>query len=610
MAAGRIIVPPYFPARGRDDQLLPGALLYVYSNGTTDKIPVYTDSGLSIASTNPVIANASAQFPAVWAEAGTEASPVLYRVAVTAADGASPGNVFVFDDYRPSVDFETAALALSEAYAGQAQDSAAVAVAAAVASDVSADLSEAAYQEILDFAAASPESPSIVNKVNLDGANVPDDLAFRTNTQSQRQFSNVLTDYANLSSLITSVLSGTLAYIPAGAYATAPVTLDLSGNTQEPMDDQKRPSLRGAGAGSTVIKGNTAGQYALTVVAAAGVSSHSYQVIGDFSIGRTVLNANGMKLKNFAFIQVQNMQLQSMDTGLYLESVLSSKFDNLVLQYNRIGMLGAKGTGFSDVNANGFYGCKWRENTELAAQYGDTSGLNVYGGSTEGNGTQAQVDQGGWLITVTGAEGGVGANFDGHYFEGNKGGFDVRITNGGADYVSHIFKGCIFNRISSTAFVTNHIQSVGKNRIVFDSCDFRALGTYARNAGRQIVSGDANTIFVFRNCSGLSNIDTTDCVNEEERDRSGIVSVTGTAVTLPKGWSCSRVSLGVFLVTHPIGDTKYTVLAFSEDTIGGTIAQRSVNKTSTTFQVITVNTAGALADVQFAFQVHRYGGQN
>mgnify|MGYP006921342396 CR=1 FL=1 len=171
MAAGRFVVPPYFPARNRDFDLLSGAKLYVYDNLTTDKANIYTDEALTVLSANPVVANSSGQFPAIWAQAGTEAEPVLYSVSVTTSTGASPGNPFNFDNYRPSVDWETAAAALAEA-------AAALAVAEASAAAVSAD--EAAADAVLTAAdlaaieaiiADAPDAPSVLNKLNRNGDN-------------------------------------------------------------------------------------------------------------------------------------------------------------------------------------------------------------------------------------------------------------------------------------------------------------------------------------------------------------------------------------------------------------------------------------------------------
>lgn len=176
MAAGRIVVPPYFPARDRDFNLLAGALLYVYDNETTAKALIYTNEGLTVLSSNPVVANSSGQFPAIFAEAGTEAEPVLYSIAVTTSTGASPGNPFVFDNYRPSVDWETAAAALAEAAAAAALAEAAAAAASADEAEADAIVAAAALAAIEAIIVDAPDAPSVLNKLNRNGDNASSGL--------------------------------------------------------------------------------------------------------------------------------------------------------------------------------------------------------------------------------------------------------------------------------------------------------------------------------------------------------------------------------------------------------------------------------------------------
>lgn len=161
MAAGRIVVPSYSPARERNGRLVAGALLTVCENETTTKASIYSDEALTTPLANPVEANSSGRFPAVWAEGGTEEAPVLYSVSVTGPDGESIGNPNTFDNWRPSVDAETAQLALIEAAADQAAADAASA--------------EGALAEIEDIVANAPDAPSVVNKLNRDGSNIGDD---------------------------------------------------------------------------------------------------------------------------------------------------------------------------------------------------------------------------------------------------------------------------------------------------------------------------------------------------------------------------------------------------------------------------------------------------
>jgi hypothetical protein len=114
MAAGRIVLPEFMPALDLNGNPVAGAKLYIYENETTTKASVYSNEALSVALANPVIADASGQFPPIWASTGDDGSTV-YTLSITDGDGAAIGNRSTFDSYPPSVDYETAALTLAEA---------------------------------------------------------------------------------------------------------------------------------------------------------------------------------------------------------------------------------------------------------------------------------------------------------------------------------------------------------------------------------------------------------------------------------------------------------------------------------------------------------------
>lgn len=100
MAAGRIVISEFAPARDRNDALVAGAKMYVYTNGTTTLASIYTSAALTTALANPVVANSSGQFAQVWADA-----TLTYTVSITGPNGESIGNPSVFDDYSPSTNF-------------------------------------------------------------------------------------------------------------------------------------------------------------------------------------------------------------------------------------------------------------------------------------------------------------------------------------------------------------------------------------------------------------------------------------------------------------------------------------------------------------------------
>lgn len=132
MAAGRIVISQYSPARDRNDRLVAGAKLYVYTNGTTTPASIFSDSGLSVPMANPVVANSSGAFASIWAS-----DAVLYTVSVTGPNGESIGNPSVFDDYAVNVDWFAAADAEASAIAAAASASAASGSASAASSSAS-----------------------------------------------------------------------------------------------------------------------------------------------------------------------------------------------------------------------------------------------------------------------------------------------------------------------------------------------------------------------------------------------------------------------------------------------------------------------------------------
>lgn len=157
MAAGRIVLSQYFPARDRNGRLVAGARLFVYSDGTTTKAPIYSNESLTTPLANPVVANSSGQFPSIWATDDLE-----YTLSITGPDGESIGNPSVFDGFSVSVDAVSASVALAEAAAASA---------------------EANYQDALAIEAMGSSSAAIATRAakNANLSDLADAAAARSN---------------------------------------------------------------------------------------------------------------------------------------------------------------------------------------------------------------------------------------------------------------------------------------------------------------------------------------------------------------------------------------------------------------------------------------------
>lgn len=121
MAAGRVVLSEYMPARDRYDRLVSGAKIYVYENETTTLAAIFTSAALTTPLANPVVANSSGQFAEIWADKDES-----YTLSVTGPNGESIGNPSVFDDCSPSTE-DSAAESAAAAEAAQAAAEAAAA---------------------------------------------------------------------------------------------------------------------------------------------------------------------------------------------------------------------------------------------------------------------------------------------------------------------------------------------------------------------------------------------------------------------------------------------------------------------------------------------------
>lgn len=131
MAAGRLLLPGWMPAVDSNGDPIPNAKVYFYFNKTSTLAPVYSDESLTVRIANPVEANATGRFPAVWAD-----GEVLYSASVEAPYGPA-GVPFTYDNLSASL---AAEIVLTEAAEAAANDA------------------EVAYQNILDAIQAAQDA--------------------------------------------------------------------------------------------------------------------------------------------------------------------------------------------------------------------------------------------------------------------------------------------------------------------------------------------------------------------------------------------------------------------------------------------------------------------
>lgn len=84
----QLLTLPYAVPLSAAGVILPGSKLYFYATGTSTPQPVYTDVGLTVAHSQPVVANGAGRFDAIYLDPGLP----NYRILLTdSADVTQPG---------------------------------------------------------------------------------------------------------------------------------------------------------------------------------------------------------------------------------------------------------------------------------------------------------------------------------------------------------------------------------------------------------------------------------------------------------------------------------------------------------------------------------------
>lgn len=379
--------------------------------------------------------------------------------------------------------------------------------------------------------------------------------------------------------------------------------------------DAPRGSLVGAGA-STIIRvasNITAFELRGGVSANSDVAYHTR--FGDFMLYRTGLagTGTGIAIDNYAWSDFERIAIYGFETGLAATDFLSSTLRRVTIRNCKKGLT-ATYLDFSRPNALTFADLELGLNTEYGALLSSPATVNWIGGAVEGNGiggTGAFGFQGGVKIVNGGTEGAAGVKFTSVYFEKNKGSADVNIDHTVNNCV-YSFDTCTFNRISSTDFVTNNISVAagGTASICVDvkSSGFQAYGSYVENSGRKYiaVSGLSNAAVTVDDATVKqfgSDTAFTDPATWGAAVRGGAVSSTGTALSLPRGWTSTKSSTGVYVVTHNLGTTAYGVSATSNTS--NSVRVERVITAANSFTVVVTNTGNTLVDDAFVFTLRR-----
>lgn len=413
------------------------------------------------------------------------------------------------------------------------------------------------------------------------------------------------------------LMSGGRKQIPDGVFRMAtPIFRDFSANDffPETGDASLRFTLEGQSISNSILQYAGAG-YAMEFTGSknvpVGQNVHSMLQVSRLALKPADAQSrtcSGIRMINHAYTSLRDLDLEYLDTGLELKSVITCDFERVYVRSCTVG-LSVNGAGFSMPNANDFRRFTAQSCTYagvVAARIG--GGFHMQGGTIEGNGAMGVPGTGGFIGNIDGVNGSATLSLTNFYFEGNKGDADLLLTNMSPYTVTVVLTNVNFNRVGDLEYTKNNISlnntGGGKIILVLNGVSFMRGGNYVASASRPYIFHD-NACEVINN--GVSYRD------EIEHNKSltssptvsGRVQSSGAALSLPVGISSVRLSIGVYEITSTVGwginANGYVATAVSTESAGGIKVERVTQSSSTTFSVILTNTSGSLSDGAFNF---------
>lgn len=374
---------------------------------------------------------------------------------------------------------------------------------------------------------------------------------------------------------------------------TGAITVNNTGIAAEPGNGTNYgTSIVGQGERYSVLK--LFGAYpGISVEYGTGVSAHAEQHFSDFSINGNP-GSVGLQFLNAAFLRVDRIGLYSNDYGLYGRSTLSSSFRDVRAAWGVYGAYFERGTGgWTNPNALLFENCNFQNNSNHGMVVLNPSNMQVIGGSIETNGTRGNQNTGGVYLTFNGgSEGASGATFIGTYFEGNKGGYDLKLENTGSTYVTVNLINCNFNRLDALDFVTHNIIATGKIYLNLINCTFKGFNSYSPSLSREYLAYNSSVVLQTYGSRFESALESPSSL--ANAFYTGSNDAGGVNARVPGGWTISKLINGVVLITHSLNTLEYTVnaVSISNDSY---MVQR-VPRNPNSFQIVTTDMAGNLVD--------------
>ena len=340
---------------------------------------------------------------------------------------------------------------------------------------------------------------------------------------------------------------------------------------------------------------------------------HAYDYLGGFTLKGSA-SSFGLLVQGKAYTKLSN--ITSLDhTGgdaIRVQNVITSHLEDIYAQTSNIGIRLMDSENNGDTNALTMNRITASNNKQWGI-YGERWGAsNVINGLTcEGNGTMGSSNAGGVLLNLAGNFACPALVLNAPYFELNKGGADLAITNTSATKpMTVIINGGLFNRGSPTEYTTTNIavnSAGGATKVILIGVVFANSAGYIPSDSRPYWILGNNCSIIDIGCDFDNSTGKTTSASAESMVKSGRVNANGSVGT-GVGFTVNKIATGVYDVvsTHGAFSTTndgYMAIVQPYNALGTFCTNVGILSASAFRVTISGSNTGVGTDVAFNFVV-------
>lgn len=405
---------------------------------------------------------------------------------------------------------------------------------------------------------------------------------------------------------------------PAVCDYAAPPEVGFAGNPS------KRYDISGKTPGGTILS-NQHGDYAIKLLGSIPITQNfgGFDRIGNLTIvgpNVTVPNTDnsgglGLFVQTKAYTTIYNYAAFNLRLGLHLDGVLTSTVQDVTLDGCFEGMRVNDSNVTAGPNAMNFRRIKIGGTTSNGARFELGSSTQFDNLTIEGCGTMGGIAVGSLWQSVAGSIA-VSVTLNSPYYELNAGPADIYISHTATQDMIMNINGGLLHRSTSARYVDTNLlvrseAGAGKVTVKLRGVKFHGSFGYVPLSTRPYFDVGARCEVIWDDACQFSEFTSMNYWLCLDRDYSFVVSAAGAILSGPDGFSCTKVSTGVYRFARTTGKAEFAknandysvIISTQAPAPNGTLTAR----TTTTFDVTTDN-GTTVIDSPFSVTIKRIAG--